>query len=247
MRLEIEIRGVEFLQFEREQFLVPIRPGDGAIHHQAKCLHLRRRPLVAEDHGHFGDAQLARGFQTEVAVHDFAVAAGEHGNLEAELADAAAHAIDRGVVLSRVACVEDQLVDGPGLDFSLRLRDHFIDSIAGQISPAPKSTSRDFHSSTETIKNARKSLCFGVCSGGEASEQAHGVFLPPRARLVQFRFGMEPARRFAPRTWSLRSLAASGRPRARVSITRCLPAAGSHTRYRASAPLGTNQAGGWLA
>jgi hypothetical protein len=35
-----------------------------------------------------------------VPVNDLAVAAGQHGNLEPELADAAAHAIDRSVVLA---------------------------------------------------------------------------------------------------------------------------------------------------
>ena len=52
-----------------------------------------------------------------MAIHHFAVAAREHGNLEAELADAAAHAIHGGVVLARVAGVEDEPVDVPDLDF----------------------------------------------------------------------------------------------------------------------------------
>jgi hypothetical protein len=42
-----------------------------------------------------------------MAVHHFAVAAGEHRDLETELADAAAHAIHYGVVLPGVACVQD--------------------------------------------------------------------------------------------------------------------------------------------
>ena len=129
---EIEIRGVEFLQFQGEQFLVPIRPRHGAVHHQPEGLHLRRRPLVAEDHGDCGRvaagprAQLARGLQAQMAVHHLAVAAGEHRDLEAELADAAAHAIHGGIVLAGIAGVEDQPVDGPGLDLYrwLRGRDH---------------------------------------------------------------------------------------------------------------------------
>ena len=36
----------------------------------------------------------------------------------------------------------------------------------------------------------------------------------------EMRFGMEPARRFAPQTWVPQLPAASGRSRARVSITR---------------------------
>jgi hypothetical protein len=53
-----------------------------------------------------------------VAIHDLAVAAGEHRNLETELADAGAHAVNGGIVLSRVAGVEDQPVEGPDLDSS---------------------------------------------------------------------------------------------------------------------------------
>jgi len=39
---EIEVRLVEFLQLEGEQLLVPICPGNGAIHHEAEGFHLRR-------------------------------------------------------------------------------------------------------------------------------------------------------------------------------------------------------------
>jgi hypothetical protein len=42
-----------------------------------------------------------------VAIDHFAVAAGEHRDLETELANRRAHAIDRGVVLPRVADVQD--------------------------------------------------------------------------------------------------------------------------------------------
>ena len=61
--------------------------------------------------------QLARGLQPQMAIDHLAVAAGQHRDLEAELPDAAAHAIDRGVVLAGIACVEDQLVDRPDLNF----------------------------------------------------------------------------------------------------------------------------------
>ena len=65
------------------------------------------------------DPNLQSGLQPEVAVHDFPVAARENRDLEAELADAGTHAIHRGIVLARVAGVEDQAVDGP--DLNLRL------------------------------------------------------------------------------------------------------------------------------
>ena len=118
VRLRSKSAALSSCKLDREQFLIPRGPRDGAIHHQAECLHLGLRPLVAEDHRNFGDAQLACGFQPQVAVHDLAVAACQHGDLEAELANAAAHAIHRGVVLAGIACVEDQLVDRPSLDFS---------------------------------------------------------------------------------------------------------------------------------
>jgi hypothetical protein len=48
--------------------------------------------------------------------------AGQYRDLETELTDAVAHAIDGGVILAGIACVEDQLVDLPGLDFGGRRR-----------------------------------------------------------------------------------------------------------------------------
>jgi hypothetical protein len=65
---------------------------------------------------HQGDPQVLRSFEAQVTINHFAVAAGEHWNLEAELADAAAHAIDDRVVLPGVARVEDQAVNGSDLN-----------------------------------------------------------------------------------------------------------------------------------
>ena len=71
--------------------LVPLRPRDGTIHHQPERLHLRRGPLVAEDHRDLLQPQLLCRLEAQVAVHDFAVAAREHGNLEAELRGSMLH------------------------------------------------------------------------------------------------------------------------------------------------------------
>ena len=60
VRLKIEIRLLEFLQLQREQFFVPIRPRHRTIHHQPERFYLRVGPLVAEDHRDLGDAKLAR-------------------------------------------------------------------------------------------------------------------------------------------------------------------------------------------
>ena len=74
---EIEIRLIELLQLESEEFLIPSCPGYGTVHQEAG-FHLRFAPLVAEDYGDFGRvaagpcSQLARGFKSQMAVHHFA-------------------------------------------------------------------------------------------------------------------------------------------------------------------------------
>jgi hypothetical protein len=54
-----------------------------------------------------------------MAVHYLAVAASEHRDLEAELTDAAAHAIDHSIVLAGIASVEDESVSRSNLNFKL--------------------------------------------------------------------------------------------------------------------------------
>jgi hypothetical protein len=51
-----------------------------------------------------------------MAVDHLTVAAGQHGTLEAEFPEAAAHAIHSSIVLARVASIEDEPVDGPALN-----------------------------------------------------------------------------------------------------------------------------------
>jgi hypothetical protein len=132
--VQIEISRAQILEFKGQQVFVPVRPGHRAVHHQAKSLHLRRGPFVAKQDRHFGDAELTGSLQTQVAINDFSVAAGEHRNLEAELTDAAAHAIDGGVILPRVARVEDEPIGVPGLNLRL-CRDQFA-LRGGKILPA---------------------------------------------------------------------------------------------------------------
>jgi hypothetical protein len=50
------------------------------------------------------------------------------------------------------------------------------------------------------LSKAEPDLLLLVCSGGEAQSEHTEIFAPV-ARPVQVRFGMEPARRSAPRTW----------------------------------------------
>ena len=49
------------------------------------------------------NAQLARGLDPQMPVHHLAVAACQHRNLEAELADAAAHPVNYGFVFAGIA------------------------------------------------------------------------------------------------------------------------------------------------
>jgi len=127
---QVEIRGVQLLQFEGEERFIPVRPRDRPIYHQPEGLHLGVRPLIAENHWNLAGIaagpglQFARGLQAEVSIHDSPVAAGEHGDLEAELADAAAHAIDGGIVFPRVARVKDEPIDRPELNFERLRRCH---------------------------------------------------------------------------------------------------------------------------
>src|SRR5579859_7440294 len=62
-KAEIKVSSVQLLQFQSEKRLVPVRPSDRAVHHEAERFDLCRRPLVAEDHWDLGDAELACGLQ----------------------------------------------------------------------------------------------------------------------------------------------------------------------------------------
>jgi hypothetical protein len=59
-----------------------------------------------------------------VVIHHLTVAASEHRDLEAELADAALHAIDDGVVLAGIAGVPDESINSPDLDFEQHSSGH---------------------------------------------------------------------------------------------------------------------------
>ena len=57
-----------------------------------------------------------RGLNSKMAIDYLTVAAREYRDFETELADAAAHPINTGVVLSRIAGVRNESVDRPDLD-----------------------------------------------------------------------------------------------------------------------------------
>ena len=47
-----------------------------------KAFKLGRRPLIAKQHRHFGNAELARCLQPQVRIYNLAFVAGKHGILE---------------------------------------------------------------------------------------------------------------------------------------------------------------------
>ena len=130
---EVKVCLVQFLQLQSEQFLIPVRPCRRPVDQEAERFHLGRGPLIAKDDRHFGEAQFASGLETQIPVHHFAVAADQTRNLEAELANGGAHAINGGVVLAQVAGIRDEPINRPKLDLeSLRcpsLRKHASPSV----------------------------------------------------------------------------------------------------------------------
>jgi hypothetical protein len=109
--------GVEILEFEREQFLVPFGPGHRAVDQQPKRFHLRLAPFIAQDNRQVREAELPRRLDSQVAVDDFTRRARQHRNLETEFLNAAAHAVHGVVVLARVAGVQHQPINRPRLGF----------------------------------------------------------------------------------------------------------------------------------
>jgi hypothetical protein len=94
--------------------------------------------------GNFRDTEFSSCLKPKMAVHDLAVGAGKHWDLEAEFTDAAAHAIHCCVVLAWVAGVENKPVDGP--DFHLQVWTGLVIVV---LSSSPLNSSWEFHSSTD--------------------------------------------------------------------------------------------------
>ena len=113
---QVKVRFLQVQQLEGEQLVIPLRPRYGSVHHESERFDLRLRPLIAENNRHLADAKLLSSFEAQVTINDLTIAAGEHRDLEAELADAATHTIHDRIVLPWVACVEDETVNGPDLN-----------------------------------------------------------------------------------------------------------------------------------
>ena len=61
-QIEIEICFLKFLQFQCEQFFIPVGPRHGPIHHQPKRAHPRLAPIVAKDDRDLNEAKFVRSF-----------------------------------------------------------------------------------------------------------------------------------------------------------------------------------------
>src|ERR1035438_7137276 len=77
-------------------------------------------------------------------IDQSSVATREYRNFKAEFADAGAHAINRSVVLPRVADIKDQSIDMPDLNFcGLRRLNHFRHSFTNSNGPSTKHDYRE--------------------------------------------------------------------------------------------------------
>ena len=154
-----------------------------------------------------------------MAIDDVAVAAGEHGDLESELPEAAAHAIHSGIVLC-AGCGRRRTSRSIGQIWFLGLRRFYhskVSRLATSIlksrliwdlsKAAPVALADEPSQNNYNPKCCTNHLllhCFHPKggSGGEAqSKHTEGFDPPERLPCVkQLAFGMEPARRFAPWT-----------------------------------------------
>ena len=113
---EIIVGGLQFLQFEAQQILVPIRPGGGTVHQQAQRLDLSLGQIIGQDHRDFGEAEFAGGLDPQMAVDDQPAGKSDDRNTEPELDNGRAHLIDGMIVLARIAGIVLEPVNRPKLD-----------------------------------------------------------------------------------------------------------------------------------
>jgi hypothetical protein len=98
---------------------IPVRPIHGAVHHQPESLNLRIGPAVARDHWHFTHSLRDGALQPKVTVNYLAIGLGEDRHGEAKFADAGPDLINGFVVLTWIALVRLEPLDGPILDAEL--------------------------------------------------------------------------------------------------------------------------------
>jgi hypothetical protein len=110
---QIEVGQLQVFEFERQQRLIPLRPGSGSVGQQTEGLDLRIRQLVGQDDRHRRQPKLARRLEAQMAIDQFAGALGHHRNPKSELGDDRGHLLHGVVVLARIPGVVDQSVDRP--------------------------------------------------------------------------------------------------------------------------------------
>src|SRR5215210_9399508 len=66
--LEIEVAELQLGELEADMFEVPVGPGSGSIHQQAKGFHLCRRPVITEDDRQLLNSELTGGFKAQMPI-----------------------------------------------------------------------------------------------------------------------------------------------------------------------------------
>src|SRR5579862_1030060 len=112
-KAQIEVQTPQIEEFLGQKLVIPLSPGNRAVHHEPKGFNLRVAPFVAQQHRDVTEAEFARGFQPQMAVHNLAAGARQHRDFEAELLYRRAHAVNGRIVLARVARVQHEPINGP--------------------------------------------------------------------------------------------------------------------------------------
>ena len=114
-QLQVEVQVLQVLEFQGQQFLVPVRQLRHAIDADAERLDLGVGQVIGEQDGDGGELELARGLEPQVAIDHRAVAFGDDGDAEAELSDRGGDAVDGVIVVAGISRVLHQPVNRPVL------------------------------------------------------------------------------------------------------------------------------------
>ncbi len=110
---EVELGQLQVFEFQRQQGVIPTRPGRRTVGEQAECLDLGIGQFIGQHHGNRAQAQSARRLEPEMTIDNLPAAPGDHRNPETEFGDDDGHLLDSVIVLARIAGVVDQSIDRP--------------------------------------------------------------------------------------------------------------------------------------